>query len=379
MDKHNNPSEISAAANRISMSDLKELLRDNLMALWSSDGTLSDPSAMIPPVMIWGAPGLGKSTVVRELAQELGVGFIDVRLAQREPVDMRGLPVPEGDSVRWLVSSEWPRDPDSRGIIMFDELTAADRTLQVASYEFILDRRLGDLYRVPRGWYVLAAGNRVEDRAVACAMSSALANRFLHVEVKPDVGSFVTWAVEKHLHPAVINFIRYRPSLLFSQQDIDLQRGWPSPRSWERVSTMLKIADATGHRHMLSYSIPGLVGEGAAAEFIAFYKSMFALQSKCDLREMLISGEDIPMPQRPDLIYACCSAICYHLEVETDDDNLAKMVRSFLKFSINLSSDYAMMMIGDVLKNLKKRGRQELITRDPQYAAWLKRHGARRS
>ena len=120
---------------------------------------------MIPPIMVWGAPGVGKSTAVRELTQELGIGFIDVRLAQREPVDMRGLPVPDekDNSVKWLVSGEWPRDSNSRGIIMFDELTAADKTLQVAAYEFILDRRLGELYRVPDGWYIMAAGNRIED------------------------------------------------------------------------------------------------------------------------------------------------------------------------------------------------------------------------
>ena len=168
----------------ISIAELKDLLRDNLNALWENDPALhtkhADASMMIPPVMVWGAPGVGKSTAVRELTKELGIGFIDVRLAQREPVDMRGLPVPDEkeNSVKWLVSGEWPRDPKSRGIIMFDELTAADKTLQVAAYEFILDRRLGALYSVPPGWYIMAAGNRTEDRAVACAMSSALANRF---------------------------------------------------------------------------------------------------------------------------------------------------------------------------------------------------------
>ena len=208
--------------NTISMNDLKKLIQCNLQALWSTDNflapTSSKQAAMVPPLMIWGAPGLGKSTVVREIAEEMNIGFIDVRLAQRDPVDMRGLPVPENDRVKWLVSSEWPRDPQSRGIIMFDELTAADRTLQVASYEFILDRRLGDLYKVPDGWYILAAGNRTEDRAVACAMSSALANRFLHVEVKPEADSFISWAITHKLHPAVINFIRYRPGKLFSQE-----------------------------------------------------------------------------------------------------------------------------------------------------------------
>ena len=217
----------------ITMMELRKLLLDNLKALWDGEflkSKYSDAARMIPPVMIWGAPGVGKSTIIRELAQELGIGFIDVRLAQREPVDMRGLPVPENGAVKWLVSSEWPRDPDSRGIILFDELTAADKTLQVASYEFILDRRLGDLYSVPPGWYIVAAGNRVEDRAVSCAMSSALANRFLHVEVQPDAASFLQWASRNSVHQAVINFIRYRPELLFANDEADLQRGWASPR-----------------------------------------------------------------------------------------------------------------------------------------------------
>ncbi|MDQ5898325.1 MAG: hypothetical protein QG612_2411, partial [Pseudomonadota bacterium] len=62
------------------------------------------------PLMLWGAPGVGKSTVIRELCAQEGIGFIDIRLSQREPVDLRGLPVPQGDQVRWLLSSEWPRD-----------------------------------------------------------------------------------------------------------------------------------------------------------------------------------------------------------------------------------------------------------------------------
>lgn len=84
-----------------------------------------EDARLIPPLMIWGPPGIGKSAIVRGLAEQRKMGLVDVRLAQREPVDMRGLPVPDGDSVRWLVASEWPRDPDSRGIIFFDELTAA--------------------------------------------------------------------------------------------------------------------------------------------------------------------------------------------------------------------------------------------------------------
>ena len=357
----------------ISIKELKELLLDNLNALWDDDSALhtrhAAAASMIPPVMVWGAPGVGKSTAVRELTQELGIGFIDVRLAQREPVDMRGLPVPDEkeNSVKWLVSGEWPRDPASRGIIMFDELTAADKTLQVAAYEFILDRRLGALYHVPDGWYIMAAGNRIEDRAVSCAMSSALANRFLHVEVAAETESFLEWAKENNLHPAVTGFIKFRPQLLFAQDNEDLQRGWPSPRSWERVSTMLKIAEKNQRKSSLKYTIPGLVGQGAASEFMAFYKNMYYMGDTIDIAECLKTGRTIPLPQKSDLIYACCGAVVYQLNLAKDAKTFPIIAENFLKFVMNLSSDFAAMIMNDAETALAETKRWKIIKNHPLY------------
>lgn len=95
--------------NKVSGVELEKLLKMQLEAL------KDDPSLahVLPPLMVWGAPGLGKSSILKGVAKELGIGFIDVRLAQREPVDIRGLPVPGEDGVKWLVASEWPRDPKS--------------------------------------------------------------------------------------------------------------------------------------------------------------------------------------------------------------------------------------------------------------------------
>ena len=359
----------------ISIKELKELLRDNLNALWENDSVLhtkhATAAALIPPIMVWGAPGVGKSTAVRELTKELGIGFIDVRLAQREPVDMRGLPVPDEaeNSVKWLVSGEWPRDPASRGVIMFDELTAADKTLQVAAYEFILDRRLGNLYKVPDTWYIMAAGNRIEDRAVSCAMSSALANRFLHVEVTAEAHSFLEWAKENNLHPAVTGFIKFRPELLFSQTDENLQRGWPSPRSWERVSTMLKIAEKNKRKSSLKYTIPGLIGQGAAAEFMAFYKNVHYMSDTVDIAECLESGRTIPLPQKADLLHACCGAVAYHVKSAKDAKSFPVIAENFLKFVQTLPNDFAAMIMNDVELALSGTQRIKIIKSHPLYPA----------
>ena len=140
--------------NRLTTEELDRLVRHQVNLIMEHP----EQSHTLPPIMIWGAPGIGKSSIIKSIAKELCIDFIDVRLAQREPVDIRGLPVPGKDSVHWLISDDWPRDSKSKGIILFDELTAADRSLQVAAYEFILDRKLGSLYQVSGRMVYLRSG-----------------------------------------------------------------------------------------------------------------------------------------------------------------------------------------------------------------------------
>ena len=359
-------------AEQISIQNVVDLVESNLQTLWAGD---EETARAIPPTMIWGAPGVGKSSAIRELAQKLGIGFIDVRLAQREPVDMRGLPVPDGEQVRWLVSSEWPRDPDSKGIIIFDELTAADKTLQVAAYEFILDRRLGDLYKVPKNWYIVAAGNRTEDRAVACSMSSALANRFLHVEVVPQLKDFLAYGESHGMHPVVLSFLRFRPKLLFSQKLENLQRGWPSPRSWERVSTMLKIADQTGNKRSLQYILPGLVGMGAATEFLGYYNDLFMQEANRDIKERLINGDTLPLPEAADQAYALCEAVILFITQEKEPALQFAMFNNFLANSFDWSSDYAAMVLNGIIKGTFRSDRRRAILLSTQaLSQWIAKH-----
>jgi len=255
----------------------------------------------LPPVILWGPPGVGKSSIVASICARRNIGFVDVRLAQKDPVDMRGIPFPNqyNRTVDWYIASEWPtglimnennakvslkhskqennlievsidggtlkvkkklEDPQNQikyGIIFFDELTAADENLQVAAYEMILDRKLGNEYKVPPGWYICAAGNRAEDKSVSKPMSAALANRFLNAVVLPDLNSWLNWADTHGVHLFVTSFLRAykdkdylhnmysKPPLIgnLGQPEIDkkLQKGWPSPRSWERVSDCCKI------------------------------------------------------------------------------------------------------------------------------------------
>ncbi len=333
----------------------------------------------LPPIMIWSGPGIGKSSIVRNIANEQGIGFIDIRLAQREPVDLRGLPVPdkEAGTTKWLVPDEWPSDKKSRGIIFFDELSAADRSLQVAAYELILDRRLGNLYDVPDGWYICAAGNRIEDRAVATPMSSALANRFQHIELEPDIDSWTAWAFAQKVHPSVIGFLRFRPEWLFKQEDQNLEQGWPSPRSWEWVSTILNSPLDIPEK-ILFESIIGLVGTSAGAEFQAFYSSNIHIE---DVAQMMRNpGDKILIPKKPDQQYALCAAMAYYLWQGKTPAEEKALLEGFFRISLSMSSDFALMAMNDALGTDEKRQiyreRSQKLCSHPQYTAWLKRHGS---
>lgn len=362
--------------NRVTGEELEALVKAQLRALEGNPAL----AGALPPLMVWGAPGLGKSSILRDAAAELGIGFIDVRLAQREPVDIRGLPVPGPDGVKWLVASEWPRDPASRGVILFDEITAADRSLQVAAYEFILDRRLGELYRVPDGWYICAAGNRAEDRAVASTMSSALANRFLHVELQEDAESWIAWARTHDIHPSVTGFIRYRPELLFRQEGENLERGWPSPRAWERVSRMVELfggegAGGVGGR-LLGKAVHGLVGNRAGVEFLAFHKLNETFD---DVLEMMTDPDrPVKVPEAADRRYALCAAAAYLVWRGKDEAEEARRIDGFYRVCMALTSDFASLAMMDAMAG-RRRGEEsaaaEKLFRHPRYAEWAAKHG----
>lgn len=365
MTRRSEPSIVSLNA---TPGQVRELMQHQLKSLWQSP----ERARQVAPLMLWGAPGVGKSSVVEGLCHDMKIDFIDIRLAQMDPVDIRGLPVPRDDVVHWLLSGLWPRDPDSRGIILFDELTAVDRSLQVAVYELILDRRLGTLYNVPPGWLMMAAGNRATDQAVTTTMSSALANRFCHVEVAPDLEDWLSWANLNGIHPLVTGFLRYRPQC-FHDMEGDLERGWPSARSWDRVSEVLLNNDGDLSVQALELMICGLVGIGAGREMMGFIDWAGKLP---DVEKLLLNPKSFTMPRRADQRYALCAAMVHHLW-SGPQQTLERRVDGFLSIGKQLTSDFAAMAMIDALGSamVTDGDRAMLLLDHPDYEVWTQIHG----
>jgi len=242
--------------------------------------------------MIWGPPGIGKSSIVMETAKAHDLSCIDLRLSQLAPTDLRGLPVAEDGVSRWYPPEFLPRD--GAGILFLDELNLAPPAMQGMAQQLILDRRVGN-YQVPEGWYIWAAGNRKEDMAAVYDMPSPLANRFLHVDVEPDLDSFKQYALLNEIHEHIIAFLAFRPVLLHKPDS--QHSAWPSPRSWSMASQL----------HKVGLDVTAAVGRGCAAEFQA-YTSLYAQIPDLD---QIIKGEgdELTFPSEPSLAYAVTTGL----------------------------------------------------------------------
>ena len=169
--------------------------------------------------MLWGTRGVGKSSVVRQVAAHFGVPLVDLRLTTIEPVDIRGAIYADdlqGKTV-WFPPEFLPTPDQPAGILFLDELTAADQRLQISAYSLILDRRVGN-YRLPDGWQVIAAGNASFHGAVSHDMGTALADRMFHFNVQTVIDAFLAHALAMGFAPEVMAYLKVRPDKLDDTQ-----------------------------------------------------------------------------------------------------------------------------------------------------------------
>ena len=141
---------------------------------------------------IWGSPGVGKSSIIGQLARSLNLALRDIRALLLDPVDLRGLPYVADGRSKWATPEFLPQE--GAGILLLDELNSAPAMVQAAFYQLILDRRLGE-YTLPDGWVIIAAGNRDGDRAHTTRMPTPLRNRFVHLEFEVDAQEWSEWAI----------------------------------------------------------------------------------------------------------------------------------------------------------------------------------------
>jgi hypothetical protein len=300
--------------------------------------------------MIWGPPGIGKSSIVAQTAQAHGLEMIDLRLSQLAPTDLRGLPVAEHGVSRWYPPEFLPRE--GRGILFLDELNLAPPAMQGMAQQLILDRKVGS-YIVPDQWFIWAAGNRKEDRAAVFDMPAPLANRFIHLMVEPHFESFKAYALKYGMQEQLLAFLSFRPGLLHK---LDPQQpAWPSPRSWMVASNLYQV----------NLDIAPVVGAGAAAEFASFAALYHQLPNIASILDG--NGRDITFPEEPSLRYAITVALTMR------SSSLQESYRAFQWMAEKASAEWIQLFAADLFRIARSRNEMNKLAMLAQRDARLYR------
>ncbi|MBW3623749.1 MAG: MoxR family ATPase [Armatimonadetes bacterium] len=253
--------------------------------------------APVRPVFIWGPPGIGKSALVQQFAEEVGLPCVSLLGSQLAPEDLIGVPqIIEGTSrfcpPRMIARAE-------PYCLFLDELNACSHEVQKAFYSLIHERRIGE-YQLPEGSIVIGAGNRAQDSAIVKPMSSALLNRMVHVHLRVSHREWLEWAIPYGIHPWVIDYVQNRPDHLWSPPPKH-EEPFSTPRSWHMLSDALLFHGDGIAEERLEALAYGCLSPAHAGQFKAFIKQV---KSKYRLSSIMKGETGWPhAPEDRDVLY----------------------------------------------------------------------------
>ncbi len=329
-------------------------------------GMLSD----IPSVSLWGPMGVGKSTAVREMARLLSreiheqVDVTDIRLLNFSPIDLRGIPFADAEKefTVWLKPKLFDLPTDRVHILFLDEISAAPQSLQAAAYQIALDKRIGE-FLLPENCIVICAGNRTTDKSVAYRMPKALANRLIHFEIVAEFDSWYEWAVRNGIDERVIGYLSFDNSRLNTEPGIE-DLAFPTPRSWEFVSRLLKTSGKKPDEiHGL---ISGCIGTSNALEFEAWCKIYRKLPKTSDILE----GKCTERPTGPDVIYALISSLLSAVSSRKDSISNTEL-ENICSYAGQFPPDFSSMFFRGLTV---MDGMNMKLAKIPSFTVWMKKN-----
>jgi hypothetical protein len=281
--------------------------------------------AVVRPVFVWGAPGIGKSALVRGFAASLGLDCVTLLGTQLAPEDLIGVPQLVGGRSRFAPPESIARDEPY--CLFLDELNASAPEVQKAFYSLILDRRIG-AYELPAGSIVIGAGNRASDNALARPMASALVNRMVHVHLRASAVDWLGWAAGAGIHPWILEHLTSRPDQLWMAPP-KTEEPFSTPRSWHLLSDALHSFGDGVDAETLRVVASGTLSPAHASAFCAYVKT---LRHRYDLSAVLAG--DAPWPARPedrDLLYYLAEAFRVRLarELPAEPSRASPKLRQF--------------------------------------------------
>ena len=273
--------------------------------------------------MLWGATGVGKSETVRQLAGELNAELRDIRLCQKQPTDIGGLPALDHETrqtVFYPPAFLAPRTDGKAVVLFFDEISLAPDDTRSAVLGILEERRQGGL-EIPDNWIIVAAGNRPEDLANARGLGAAANRRLLHIVIEPQLEATLEYFIKIRVAPEVLAFLKVFPQHLSGEESARTQKHelYPRPASWKKVSNILGVLREADKR-VRHLAVAGIIGDSVAAEFMLLaeeVKNMKSVDELLEIQRKTPSKISRFLPDTVNGLYALSFAVASRASEET--------------------------------------------------------------
>ena len=278
------------------------------------------PDHLARPLNITGPPGIGKTYVLDQVVKDLNevhkekIGLCTFIASSMDITDFH-IPALADGRMQFFTTEEMPFERHAerypkRGILFLDEWTNTEPTIQKMLLQLLQKGMLGK-ERLMKGWRIVAAGNRVNDRTFSNSLSVAAATRCINIYAKaPTVQEWLAWAFRNAINESICAFLKFRPELLFKINHALYQNGelgQPMPRTWEGVSDV--INEGLDQEAILPALINGLVGNAPGGEFLAFHSLRSELPNIDAILEGKASDKELKPPKKMDVQYAAVMAM----------------------------------------------------------------------
>jgi len=302
------------------------------------------------------SPGIGKSDIYRAMAQDANLHLIDLRLSQCSPEDLQGLPMRDGNKAVFAPFDFFPleSDPIPEGkdgwFILLDELSSAPKSVQAAAYKLILDREVGTNKLHPNV-IIAAAGNKLSDRAVVVAQSTALQSRLVHFDLVVSTDDWIDWAIKNNIDSRIIGYIQYKPASLHMFTPDHQDRTFPCPRTWEFVSKMIQDKDDLDQIDLAC--IAGAISQGPAIEFQKFAEIAHKVPK---IKDILADPSKTEVPRESSYKYFVIASLMDH----TNKKNFSTVMQYVGRFP----EEFQVIFLRSVIK------KDSAVLTNPDYAKY---------
>ena len=363
----------------MNIAEAKQQIKDTVEAYLSQDETgaylISGPAQR--PLFLLGAPGIGKTAVVDQVAHELGIGVVSYSMTHHTRQSALGLPFivhksygeEEFDVSEYTMSEIIASIYDyaaetghDRGILFLDEINCVSETLYPSMLQFLQFKTFGR-HRVPRGWIVVCAGNPPEYNKSVHDFDVVTLDRMRKIVVEPDLNAWLDYARATGVHPAVTSYLEVRRDDFYLVESTPAEKRFVTARSWDDLSTIMNLYEAQGRQVGAALISQYLQDDRIADHFTQYYRLFTKYRSDYQVPDIL-QGQASPevrqravearFDERLALLNLILEALDARCEAAMEDERRVALLRDALR---NLKPE---LLAGAEVRPLMEAAAEEL-------------------